>query len=314
MTASRDATPLRVGIVGVGKIARDQHVPAIAQDPRFTLAATVSRSGGIEGIDTFDTLGALLDARPDVAALSLCMPPVARFAAARESIAAKRHVMLEKPPGASLAEVFRLETLARQAGVTLFASWHSRAAPGVAPTRAWLAGRRPRRIRIDWKEDVRKWHPGQAWIWEPGGLGVFDPGINALSILTEICPVPLHLTAAALTFPENRATPIAADLTFTDGDGIDATAGFDWRQEGGEVWQIEIETDAGQLRLVDGGARLFIDGDEKRVDGPGEYPALYRQFGQLIADGRSDVDAAPLVHVADAFVLGRHLRGAPFYD
>ncbi|SDY30265.1 Gfo/Idh/MocA family protein [Citreimonas salinaria] len=314
MTASSDTNALAIAIVGVGKIARDQHIPALARDPRFQLAATASRSGGVQGVETFETLGALLAARPDIPAVSLCMPPVPRFAAAREAIAAGRHVMLEKPPGASLAEVFRLEALARQAGVTLFASWHSRAAAGVAPAREWLAGRRPKRIRIDWKEDVRKWHPGQAWIWEPGGLGVFDPGINALSILTEICPVPLHLTASTLTFPENRATPIAADLTFTDGDGLDATAGFDWRQEGGDIWQMEIDTDAGQLRLLDGGARLFIDGQETTLDDTGEYPTLYRQFGQLIAEGRSDVDAAPLIHVADAFMLGRHLRGDPFHD
>ena len=38
-------TPLRIGIVGLGKIAADQHIPAIAENPRFTLAATVSRSG-----------------------------------------------------------------------------------------------------------------------------------------------------------------------------------------------------------------------------------------------------------------------------
>ena len=39
-----------------------------------------------------------------------------------------------------------------------------------------------RTLTVAWKEDVRIWHPGQAWIWKAGGLGVFDPGINALSI------------------------------------------------------------------------------------------------------------------------------------
>jgi hypothetical protein len=43
-------------------------------------------------------------------------------------------------------------------------------------------------VEIVWHEDVRKWHPGQQWIWEPGGFGVFDPGINALSIATRIFP------------------------------------------------------------------------------------------------------------------------------
>ncbi|MDT0682941.1 Gfo/Idh/MocA family oxidoreductase [Roseicyclus sp. F158] len=306
--------PLPVALVGIGKIARDQHVPALAGSDAFALAACVSRSGGIEGIETHATLEALLDARPDIPAVSLCMPPVPRFAAARAAIAAGKHVMLEKPPGATIAEVLRLRQMADGAGVTLFASWHSRMAGGVAPAKAWLADKRVRRIRIDWKEDVRKWHPGQEWIWEAGGLGVFDPGINALSILTEICPGLLHLTAATLTFPENRDTPIAADLTFTGGDDVEATAGFDWRQEGDDIWQIEVETDAGPLRLTEGGSRLFIDGAEQEAGTLGEYPALYARFDELIAGRHSDTDAAPLIHVADAFMLGRRVAGAAFHD
>ena len=37
-------TPIRMGVVGMGKIAVDQHLPAIAANPDFTLAATVERS------------------------------------------------------------------------------------------------------------------------------------------------------------------------------------------------------------------------------------------------------------------------------
>ena len=32
---------------------------------------------------------------------------------------------------------------------------------------------------------------------------------------------------------------------------------------------------------------------------------MYRRFIELIANGVSDVDLSPLVHVADAFMLGR---------
>jgi hypothetical protein len=84
--------------------------------------------------------------------------------------------------------------LAARAGRTLFATWHSRFAPAVEPARQWLTPRRIRSVHINWKEDVRVWHPGQGWIFEPGGLGVFDPGINALSILTRILPLSLSQT------------------------------------------------------------------------------------------------------------------------
>src|SRR6185312_7494417 len=98
------------------------------------------------------------------------------------------------------------------------------------------------------------------WIWEPGGLGVFDPGINALSILTEIYPHPVHLASADLSFPANRDTPIAASLRFADPNGAEVTAEFDWRQEGPQTWNIDVATETGALKLSSGGAKLAIDG------------------------------------------------------
>ena len=42
--------PIRIAIIGFGKIAADQHVPSIAGNPRFELVATSSRSG--QGVGT----------------------------------------------------------------------------------------------------------------------------------------------------------------------------------------------------------------------------------------------------------------------
>jgi len=44
--------------------------------------------------------------------VSLCLPPQPRFDYARKALLARRHVMLEKPPGQTLAEVHELERLA----------------------------------------------------------------------------------------------------------------------------------------------------------------------------------------------------------
>src|SRR3546814_17388382 len=108
----------------------------------------------------------------------------------------------------------------------------SRYAPGVAPARAWLAERHIRRVDIVWKEDVRRWHPGQQWIWEPGGFGVFDPGINALSIATRILPRHFYLRDGLLEIPSNLAAPIAAELQMVGIDGAPVHIFFDWRQQG----------------------------------------------------------------------------------
>ena len=296
---------LRVALVGIGKIALDQHVPAISGSADWDLACTVSRKGTVDGVQAFTDIDSMLAARPDVQVVSLALPPVPRFIAAEAALKAGRHVMLEKPPGATLAEVHALQAMASTRGLTLFATWHSRMAHAVAPTKAWLADKTITRAHITWREDVRKWHPGQDWVFEPGGMGVFDPGINALSILTEILPAPVHLQSADLEFPANRQTPIAARLAFSG----NVSADFDWRQEGPQTWDIAIETTAGRLDLRMGGNVLEIDGQPAGGQNTimGEYPALYARMAALIASGQSDVDLAPMVHVADALTLGRRI-------
>jgi D-galactose 1-dehydrogenase len=300
-------TATDIAIVGVGKIARDQHLPSIGRSNAFRLAAAVSRNAKVDGVENFETIDALLEARPEIAAVALCMPPQSRFAAAWAAVSAGKHVMLEKPPGATIAEVQALIRLAKDRKVTLFATWHSRFAHAVPEAKTWLASRAIKSVDIVWKEDVRRWHPGQEWIWQPGGLGVFDPGINALSILTEIMPHPVHVTAAELDFPDGRDAPIAARIDFADQRGTAMTADFDWRQTGPQTWDITIETNAGTLKLSSGGAELAIDGKLVSKGEDREYDGLYARFADLIARGESEVDIAPLIHVADAFMLGRRV-------
>jgi Predicted dehydrogenases and related proteins len=305
---------IRLAIVGLGKIARDQHLGAIAATDGIDLVAVASRNASLEGIASFNDIDELLTSDVDVDAVSLCTPPQGRFAQAKAALAAGKHVMLEKPPGATLAEVYALEALAKAKGVALFATWHSREAAAVEPARALLAGRTIRRVAAEWKEDVRHWHPGQAWIWEPGGLGVFDPGINALSIVTRILPETFHLVRSELFFPENRAAPIAASLAFKTASAVPVEAEFDWRQTGPQTWDIRIDTEEGPVVLTHGGSRLMVDGEQRIVEEDREYRNLYRHFVSLVGDGRIDADFAPLVHVADAFMLGRRTAVEAFED
>ncbi|TJU85717.1 MAG: Gfo/Idh/MocA family oxidoreductase, partial [Mesorhizobium sp.] len=128
--------PIKIGIVGVGKIVRDQHLPALAKDQDYRLTAAASRHGKVDGIPNFPTIEAMLDAVPELDAVSLCMPPQFRYDAARTALEAKKHVFLEKPPGATVSEVEDLKALATRQGVTLFASWHSRYAPAVEAARS----------------------------------------------------------------------------------------------------------------------------------------------------------------------------------
>ncbi|MEZ2353739.1 Gfo/Idh/MocA family protein [Caballeronia sp. RCC_10] len=299
-------TRYTLAVVGIGKIARDQHLPAIAAQPGFELVACASRNASVDGVRNYADIDALLAGESSLDAVSLCAPPQVRFAQARAALEAGKHVMLEKPPGASVSEVEALNEIARANGCTLFASWHSRAASAVEPARAWLASKEAgnvRAVEVRWKEDVRRWHPGQQWIWEPGGLGVFDPGINALSIVTRILPREIALRAATLTIPRDTATPIAAELECVDTNGAPVRAVFDWRHGPVEEWAIDVDTDAGRLSIREGGKRLSIAGEDITLGAEREYPALYERFHELIAQRESDVDIRPLRLVADAFLL-----------
>lgn len=309
---------MKIALVGIGKIAVDQHVPAIAASPNWELAATVSRHGQVEGVHAFTDLEEMLRSCGDIRVVSLCLPPVPRYAAAQAAIRAGRHVMLEKPPGATLSECYALEAMAREHRVSLFATWHSREAAGVAHAKQWLADKTLRKLSVTWKEDVRRWHPGQDWIWQPGGLGVFDPGINALSIVTEILPDPIHVQSALLEVPENCQTPIAASIEFSHPKGAQVDAVFDFRQSGDQIWTIEVETEQGALVLSEGGAKLAINGsailEQDDLSLQGEYPRLYARTAELVSHGDIDMDLAPMRHVADAFTLGRRTSVAPFIE
>lgn len=306
--------PLRIGIVGFGKIARDQHVPAIAAAEGVELVAAADPRAKAAQVASYPDLDAMLAAEPDLDAVAMCQPPQFRYEAARRALAAGKHVLLEKPPGATVSQVEALAHDAEVDGVTLFAAWHSRYAPAVAAARAWLERRKLARVAISWREDVRRWHPGQAWIFEAGGFGVFDPGVNALSILTEVVREPVLLTGAELERPANRQGPIAATLAMRTAGGAPIEAVFDFRQTGPQTWDIVLEAEDGRAVLSEGGARLALDGVDQPAPPAAEYQALYRGFVGLVRSGASDVDTAPLRLVADAFLCGRYLTTAPFED
>jgi predicted dehydrogenase len=301
---------VRMGIVGVGKIARDQHIPCISAGPEFKLLAVASRNNAVEGIASYPSLEQMLAGSPGLDAVAICTPPQAHYEAAKTILASGRHVLMEKPPCASLGQLDSLVHLATASGRSLYQTWHSQHARAVEPTARLLEQRRVRRVRITWKEDVRRWHPGQDWLWEPGGFGVFDPGMNALSILTKLIAEPIYPQAAQLLVPANCAAPIAAEIELRTDSGIEITASLDFRETGPQRWNIDFETDEGAMRLSAGGGHLTLGENPVPAD-PGsldsEYAAIYRRFHELILRGESDVDTRPLQLVSDIFLVAKQI-------
>lgn len=311
MDGARRLAPMRLGLVGLGKIARESHLPALGADGAFALSATASPDAGLDHLPAYPSFARMLAAERDLGAISICTPPVRRFDIARAAIAAGLHVMLEKPPTVTLAELDALKRQAGAAGVALFAAWHSREAAAVPAVRTWLKGRRIRAVRLVWQEDIRTWHNRQDWILAAGGFGVFDPAINAFSILTLLLTDPILIRRAGLTRPENRQMPVQASITAESGDAVIAME-LDVLHQGGERWDIEIDTDGGTVVLTDGGHRAVIGGQTHTFAPVSEYANLYRRFASLITCGDSDVDGTPLALVADIMLIADWRIGERF--
>jgi D-galactose 1-dehydrogenase len=305
----------KIAVVGLGKIATDQHLLCIAKNADFKLVAGVSRHAKVDDVPCFESLGDLISSGMAIDAVALCTPPSVRLAIARKALDAGYHVLIEKPPTPTLGEMFAMIDYAKAKGRVLYATWHSRYNQAVDEAKRRLAGKHVSKLKVTWREDVKRWHPGQEWIWEPGGFGVFDPGINALSIVTKILPEPIFVEQAIIEVPSNKATPIAAQIRFKRGDGAkaDLSAEFDWRQTGEQTWEIEIAAADGiVLNLKKGGSVLEINGKLIMEAPLEEYEMIYARFAELLKSGKSDTDVTPLQLVCDCFMLGRPVLTAAF--
>ncbi|HEX4935564.1 MAG TPA: Gfo/Idh/MocA family oxidoreductase, partial [Gemmatimonadaceae bacterium] len=113
------AAPVRVGVVGAGalgfhhvRIMREMEDVAFVgfHEARAERAAQVASELGVRA---FDDAASLIDACD---ALTIVVPTPAHFAVAREAVARGRHVLIEKPLTATLAEADELLDLAARQG------------------------------------------------------------------------------------------------------------------------------------------------------------------------------------------------------
>ena len=240
--------------------------------------------------------------------MALCVPPSVRTAMAVKALEAGRDVLLEKPPAATLGEVERDGRRRRAAnGRVLFATWHSRFAPAVPAAKAWLAGQADR-------AGVDRLEGGRAALAPGAGVdlaavrvrGVRPRHQRAVDPDRDPARAPSSSTAATLSFPENCATPIAAEVAMTGAegypvDGRTSTGGRRGRRPG----TSPSRPTAARWRSARAGRRSRIDGAEVgRGRRSGSIPRSTAASPRSSRARESDVDAAPLRIVADAFLLG----------
>ncbi len=121
---STAARPIRLGIIGTGLAVKRLHWPALRHMPnRFTIAgfanrtrATAEEFAAVAGLtmDGYVSDYQALLRRPDIELVLVFVPIAQLLALTRDSLAAGKHVICEKPPGVDLAEARQFLALEAQ--------------------------------------------------------------------------------------------------------------------------------------------------------------------------------------------------------
>ena len=116
------SAPVRMGVVGAGALGY-HHVRLLRDVPGATLVGfsdtRPERSQQVAselGVTPFDSLDALIDACD---ALTIAVPTPAHYAVAKRALEKGRHLLIEKPIAASLAEADEMLAIAKRTGALI---------------------------------------------------------------------------------------------------------------------------------------------------------------------------------------------------
>jgi predicted dehydrogenase len=321
-------SPRGIAIVGCGEIARKQHARFLcsdANDTGFRLVATADphASMDVEDVRHYPDHRTMLAAEPELAAVAVCTPTFTHFEIARDALLAGKHTLLEKPPASTVAELVELQRIAAERGVVLCTSFHSqhneavrqaadllaRIGPGRNLPEKNLPGRNLK-VLITWRENYDRWHPGQRWPWQRGGCGVFDSGINALSMLSHILPnVEFRVLTAKFLLPANAETPSTATLQLSADETGRGDFLFEWTKGGEDLWEIEVSLEhAGAARetitiknfnTLSRNGKMILEA----TTGGDEYAGVYRKFADTVKRGVTVVSYKEMRIIEEAFAL-----------
>ncbi|MEV0472244.1 Gfo/Idh/MocA family protein [Streptomyces prunicolor] len=138
--------PLRLALIGCGRIAQVAHAPALEKaenirlmavcDPSDEVARAVARRYDVPAAVT-DTQAVLSD--PDIEAVLIAAPDRFHYRLAEAALAAGKHVLVEKPLASTTEECENLVELSRKSGLKLQVGAMKRHDPGLQYARDFVA-------------------------------------------------------------------------------------------------------------------------------------------------------------------------------
>lgn len=129
--------PVRVGLLGAGRIAQSAHLPAIAHAPSVRLVGLFDPSDHLREtvarryeVVAYPTAQALFD-DPSIEAVIVAVPDRFHASATLEALRAGKHVLVEKPLASTVAEAEAVVEASRRSGGIVQVGSMKRHDPGV---------------------------------------------------------------------------------------------------------------------------------------------------------------------------------------
>jgi predicted dehydrogenase len=302
--------PLRVGIVGLGMIAR-YYVAALRASPDFRLVA-------VADIDDH----ALAPFRGEVAchpdhramlesaavdAVVVTVPNDAHTTVCRDVIEAGLPVCVEKPLATRRADAEELARLADRRGVTLLTAFHRRYNSAVVAMQRQVRARRIESMTVHYLERIEDHIGGDSWYLDPtrcGGGCVADNGPNAY----DLARLFLGEVAVGGASIERDAGNVdrRAEVVLRSAKGSTVRISLDWSYDG-ERKEVEV-------RLEDG-TSVCADMLQGHAEFKGslwhEYVGVLRAFAAALSSGRERGDDGLAVArlVEDTYAMAGTTRG-----
>jgi predicted dehydrogenase len=318
----------RVGLIGLGMavaphakslVDLKDRVDVVAWSPSAQRRDAFAKSYPFAFANGVDSL--LAD--PALDAVAILSPPNTHLDLVQKAVAARKHILLEKPLEISTARAQQLVDCAAQAGVTLAVVLQHRFRPAGERLKAIVDEGRLGRI-VNCSTSIRLWRP-QSYYDEPGrgtrsrdGGGVLlTQGIHTLDLMLSLAGPIVEVTGYAMTSPVHRMETedtVAAAVRYASGaiGVIDATTAA----YPGSAERIELVGEKGTASLA--GTSLVVqwqDGtrEEHVADGsaggtgadPMAFPhdyhrSVWTDFLDAVATGRQ-----PRVSGAEALKVHR---------
>lgn len=244
---------LRVGLIGAGSIARDQHLPGWGLVPQATVVAVADASLAAAektaadfSLPRFETDYRVLLDDPSIDVIDICCPSALHAQVSIAALSAGKHVLCEKPMATSRADAEAVLAAARAAGKKFMIGQQMRFDASIPPLRQTLQTIDLGHVyyaRAQWLRRRRvPGRPGFTFKAYSGGGPLYDLGVHVLDLTWWLMGAPEPLAASAATFNHLAKR---GDL------------GTEWGSWDAKTIDVE-DFAAGQIRLA-GGSLLSLE-------------------------------------------------------